>query len=192
MTIIISAILATTIASVVLHRYWMARRGFTTFLPSRVVFRLNERHAGSVGCTEKGYLHQREKRHGLCYHCGNRTCCRAGYTNRDTLKRSVGYVCAACDLLPESARGARRADDWNRMDPASTERLTFASLPEQYPSATRTALRAFAESGAALAIVDDIDPGTLNVSIKTLALDHLVYAETRGGETVLRRVGVPA
>ncbi len=61
-------------------------------------------------------------------------------------------------------------------------------MPDQYAGPTRDAVRAMLDSDAEEAVVKGIAAVTLNQSLSATGLDSKLYAETRDGETVLRRI----
>lgn len=113
----------------------------------------------------------------------------------DTGKRTQQFFCdrhsqeAKNGPRQDRLRAARTSRDWSEVTtPINTKTIRPDRMPEQFAGRTRAALRAFVASGASRAEVPDIDPGTLNASINNLGLTDSVYAETRDGTTVLRRI----
>lgn len=110
-----------------------------------------------------------------------------------TGQRRVVPYCLDCLLRPDPAqarlRTQRTQKDWREItDPIAHGLLKPGTMPEQIPSYARAALRAFYESGDPRAVVHDVSANVLDQSIASLGLGSEMYAETRSGETVLRRI----
>ena len=89
------------------------------------------------------------------------------------------------------ARRARVAMDY--LHEARSERQFIRKgIPMQFASVSRATIREFIESGLDAATVDHAGTSAsgLNSTIATLGFADEVYAETRSGQTVLRRIGV--
>ena len=93
---------------------------------------------------------------------------------------------------------------WELLDPqtvAEHEKLArrrteldwALTLPDQFPSLSRTVVRELMEGDDdAFIFLDDCSPSSLNASISALGLRGTLYAETRSSGTVLRKVPVDA
>lgn len=135
-------------------------------------------------------------KHGRCIDCGQYTEQRTVRIEEGTLKRKLPFVCNEHVFRPipsvvrrqEELRAQRTAGDWEKVsDPVATDSIQGNHMPEQYDSASRRAVRAFVDAGFDVAAVPNQDVMTLSQTIRTLGLDAQVYAETRNGETILRR-----
>lgn len=127
-------------------------------------------------CVEPGNCSPQGRPHWPCVDCGGLTCSRSMRIDPKTLRRLLMPVCFGCA-------------DWREVtDPIINGSLRVGEMPEQLPGPTRMALRAFYESTDTRAVVEDVGAETLNQSIASLGLSGSMYAETRGGETVLRKV----
>lgn len=133
--------------------------------------------------------------HRRCADCGVLTCVRQMRVNPKTLRRQLVGVCNDCylrsmfDPAQERLKAKRTRDDWEKVtDPILAGAIRPDEMPEQLPGATRMALRAFQRSEATTAVVPDLAAETLNQSIASLGLAGVMYAETRGKQTVLRKV----
>lgn len=133
--------------------------------------------------------------HRPCADCGQLTDSSTIRVEPGTLRRRKVFVCDShrvrSNSRDEQLRKERAYKDWREItDPLVDDALRIGQMPEQIPGPTRAALRAFRESGDTRAVVDGINASTLNQSLRALGLDDEMYAETRGNETVLRRVEV--
>lgn len=111
-------------------------------------------------------------------------------------RRRLMFVCMECYLAPKESTSRkqlrlareRTLRDWGVVStPVNRSSLRGGEMPEQYASTAREAVRAFWDAGFEVATVRGVDDSTLNSAIATLGLQESLYAETRSGETVLRR-----
>lgn len=138
-------------------------------------------HRRRFNCTER---YGRRVQHGACVICGDRTCNRGMRVNPGSLKRELVFVCfAACDqtlmVQNDPLQRERTRNDWSR------------PLPDQFPSASRSATKAFLADGEAMAMemeVVDSSPTALNQTLGSLGLQDEAYAEQRSQQTFLRRI----
>jgi hypothetical protein len=118
-------------------------------------------------------------------------------TNPLTLRRHKVAVCgrASCarawrewsDL--GNAAYVRARVDWDKQHPEAAAARLVDGIPAQYPSVSRSTLRAFVESDLEDATVEEGSSATtLNGTIDRLGFGDKVYAEIRSGQTVLRRI----
>ena len=76
----------------------------------------------------------------------------------------------------QNAREQRTLNDWER------------PVPDQYPGITRTAVQEFLNSSETDRRIPELDPASLNTSLRTLGMDGQCYAEQRANGTYLRRI----
>ena len=146
-------------------------------------------------CVER--LCRPDHRHDFCADCGGYTDSREMRVEEGSLRRRRVFVCSQCTwhtrpevrVRQEELRRLRTETDWaNISDPIAHAAIIPDRMHEQYAGKAREVIRAFSASAFSVATVPDIDPGTLNQSIRTLGLEGSLYAEVRSDETVLRRV----
>ena len=146
-------------------------------------------------CVNTRFCRGRETRHGRCINCGDLTCSRSGYID-DAGRRRIGSICPQENFVinhftktQTTRRRDRRLADMEAVTvPPENGHMKFASMPDQYAGLTRDAIRSMLTADESEAVVDGIGASTLNASIRSTGLEGSLYAETRDGLTVLRKV----
>ena len=134
-----------------------------------------------------------------CSYCDTRATTSLLAVNPITLQRSKWAVCSSPECVQKlrawegagNSRRSRAQMDWEYERGVQSPYDLTKGIPTQYPSLSRSTLRAFLESGLPAATVEGAGERTvaaLNGSIRTLGFADQVYAEIRSGEAVLRRM----
>ena len=133
--------------------------------------------------------------HGNCVFCGALCDGRTVSIEPETLRRRMVFCCSPC-LFSGRANGPeqqrlreeRSRRDWKlATDPHDASRVELGTLPEQIPSEVRKAIRVFHDSPEPSAVLFGITVTTANQSIESLGLHAQMFAETRSGQTVIRK-----
>jgi hypothetical protein len=178
--------------------YMPAKYGFPS---SRFKLR-SKRPEPHPGCTDPLLCRGTEyRRHEPCVVCGGLTCRRSGWVDPDTLQRRVLPQCTLHSYGVRSSREQklfreqyelqtqRRRNDLEKVTvPPDDSHLQYGRMPDQYPGPVRDAIRAFLLSDDSEVVVTGISAGSLNESLASTGQAGDMYAETRGTETVLRKV----
>lgn len=161
-------------------------------------YRLRYRHWPLLECEDfqsGGFCKGESSRHRCCNNCGAVTCSASLKIDARSLRRHWRAECDSCkwkslgDPHQAALRSKRTKQDWEHISaPVNRERIIAGQMGEQYPGVSRETIRAFRESGAVTAIAPDVDAASLQQTISVLGLEDEMYAETRGDETVLRRI----
>lgn len=139
------------------------------------------------------------KNHWGCSYCTCKATTSRLAVNPLTLQRSRYSLCSSPECKQKlrewegsgSARRQRAITDWQYENGITSAYELMNEMPMQYPSLSRATLKAFLDSGQAVATVKGSGERTvaaLNGSIKALGFADQVYAEVRSGEAVLRRL----
>lgn len=138
----------------------------------------------------------RVDKHRRCTLCKGLTTSRTMRIDPISKQRKSQPLCSGCSLRPSidqdeqiALQKTRRLEDIEKVTvPAMDSHMDYEQMQDQYASLTRDTIRSMLSSDAEEATVFGIKAQTLNQSLLSTGLDDEMYAETRNGTTVLRRI----